>query len=457
MPPSPHEISRLEAKIFRRPLILFLLAFGISAALSLSVIFVGPMFGFKANFGGSIHDGYLEIGRNLIAGNGFGFEPGGPPELHRPPVYPLFLAPLTLLPQPLQRPVLVLVQALLFGGIVVLAYKNALRFFGYPAAKWSVLLLMANPWNYFIIKNPMNVVLQGLLYILLVSLVANRIQRREQGPETAPAKNQLIAEAVKIGIVAGLLSLIHGTMLPTALAIILAPYVLTYRRHKGCKGLAPLAASVLVMLLLIAPWTYRNWEVNKRLVPVSGGAGFGYFMGKAHWDYNTKDLPTTALRYAGLYSKENLAKVQYLGIIDPALEERVTKSMAQDIKRDPAGLLRKVGLNLIEFYFPIVHNLGALKVSQQWAQKDAAVKTVTSLYFGALWVLALIGLWRCFAARRRVRPAVFYLLVIIINLVWYLPFLAFIIYSQYAFSTLPFLATLAALGLLGRKAAPGPA
>lgn len=447
----------LEVKIFQRPLILFLLVFGISAALSLTVVFAGPMLGFKANFGGSIHDGYLEIGRNLIAGHGFVFEPGGPPELHRPPMYPLFLAPLTLLPQPLQRPVLVLVQALLFGGIVVLAHKNALRFFGYPAAKWSVLLLMANPWNYFIIKNPMNVVLQGLLYILLVSLAANRLQRREQDPATTLPQNRLIVEGAKIGIVAGLLSLIHGTMLPTALAIILTPYVLTFRQHKGFKGLVPLVTSVLVMLLLISPWTLRNWEVNKRLVPVSGGAGFGYFMGKAHWDYSTKDLPTTALKYAGLFSKENLAKIQYLGIIDPELEGRVTKRIAQDIKRHPAGLLRKAGLNLIEFYFPIVHNLGAMNLSQQWAQKDAAVKTITSLYFLALWVLAIIGLWRCLAARRRERPAVFYLLVIIINLVWYLPFLAFIIYSQYAFSTLPFLATLAALGLLGRKAAPGPA
>ena len=56
-----------------------------------------------SDFGGFAHDGYVELARSLARGDGFVFEPGGAAVSHRPPLYPLMLAPLMLLPEPLQR------------------------------------------------------------------------------------------------------------------------------------------------------------------------------------------------------------------------------------------------------------------------------------------------------------------------------------------------------------------
>ena len=94
----------------------FVRGFGLSPAIGLAVIFVvGPILGVSKDFGGRGHDGYRELGAGVARGRGFAFEPGGPPCTHRPPLTPLFLAPITRMPLPWPRPRLVL------GSIFALA------------------------------------------------------------------------------------------------------------------------------------------------------------------------------------------------------------------------------------------------------------------------------------------------------------------------------------------------
>ena len=55
-------------------------------------------FGLNVEFTGPRHDGYVEIATMLVQGEGFRFEPGGPPVMHRPPLYPVLLMPFVGLP-----------------------------------------------------------------------------------------------------------------------------------------------------------------------------------------------------------------------------------------------------------------------------------------------------------------------------------------------------------------------
>jgi len=104
----------------------FWLGFGLCLLTCFFIIFVlSPLTGLSKNFGGKGHDGYLEIARNVIIGNGFVFEPQAEPVLHRPPLYPLFLSPFTLLPEGLQRLCLTVIQSAMVGGIVFLIFRIA--------------------------------------------------------------------------------------------------------------------------------------------------------------------------------------------------------------------------------------------------------------------------------------------------------------------------------------------
>ena len=77
---------------------------------------ISPLTGISRGFGVA-HDGYLQLAQNLAKGNGYVFEPNGPPVFHRPPLYPFLLVPIAYSPDYLQRPILVVFQSLLAGCI----------------------------------------------------------------------------------------------------------------------------------------------------------------------------------------------------------------------------------------------------------------------------------------------------------------------------------------------------
>jgi len=104
---------RLERLTLLRAALLVFLA-GLCSSVAISFV-VRPMMQIERPFGGEPYDGYIELAQNLVAGNGYVFEPGGSKVFHRPPLYPVMLIPGVLLPQSFWKTYVALLNSGLVG------------------------------------------------------------------------------------------------------------------------------------------------------------------------------------------------------------------------------------------------------------------------------------------------------------------------------------------------------
>ncbi len=439
----------------------FLRTWLLSVAFGFVVLFaIVPLTGISEHFYGPTYDGYIEIASALVRGHGFVFEPGGAPVLHRPPLYPLLLAPLTLLPAPAVRPALVVWQSAMLGGIAALVFWIARRSFGPRVASFSVLLLWTDPFLFWVVKNPMSVVLQGLLSTALVAGVTSLARNAAPAPESAGRRPRW-REGLWIGGIAGGLALTHGAMLTSALVLLAASLVIAIRCADRAL-LACLGAAALAGVAVLAPWTLRNWIAFDRLVPVAGNAGYAYFLGNAYWDRDdpcaggTTDIKAAALRLAGV--DRTVEEVDHFyGIRDADLDADLNRRMVRDVLGAPLLFARKVALNAAELYLPLTRVLymssvpAADKARCPYPRGEMLILGAMSLYHLGLWVLALapFAAARYDPGERRARAL---LLLCVASLVLpYLPFLPFRQLGQYVFHTIPVLAILAASAWVPRS------
>ncbi len=432
----------------------FWLAFVLCVLVGLFIIFViTPLTGLSQKFGGSAHDGYLEIARNIMEGNGYVFKVGGPPVLHRPPLYPFFLVPLTLLPAYLQRPILVLLQSAMVGCIGYLIFRIAQRLFSITIARLSVFIFLINPWVYWLAKNPMSIVLQGFLYILFISLIGREVFDKVEGKENLSINSRVWSKQLYIGIVVAALALTHGTMIFIATIALLMLFFNALLRRNFRDAINIVIISFII-LLFISPWTYRNWQVFHRFVPITGNAGFTYFAGNAHWGIsgpqqkNDHDLDTP-LEHAGIEGKTSLL-VQFWGLTDPEIENRTNKRMIEHMRTHTTDFIKKIYLNSIEFYFPIFHVFYSSYVTESehsfilFNVIKYPEKLILSLFYFVIWGLGGIGIWRWRKQKKMWFSVPMILLPIFFYSIPYFPFLVFVGHSQYTFGTVPFLSILVA-------------
>ncbi len=402
---------------------------------------VAPITGLSQNFGAG-NDGYIQIARNLVAGNGYVFEKDGPPVFHRPPMYPLFLVPVAFFPENLQRYVIVISQSILVGFIGMLIFKIARQLYNQNIAAVALLLFLINPWVYWNAKNPMTAILQTFLYIAFAYLAGVELFNKSVFSQ--------IWSAIFIGVSAAALILAHAAMLPVVFVVMLIIFAAGIKRSK--RILTPIYAG-LIVVCLIAPWTYRNWVVFHKFIPVAGGGGLAYFNGNVHWNF-IEDRPQqkgetyidAGLRIMGIDGNEATV-AHWKGFKDIKNEEIANAKMAEDIKTRPILFIKKTILNAIEYYFPMLtYSFLSLKVM-------SIEQIALTIFHTILWTCAAFGLYYYR------RSGLLLLAMIICYAIWYLPFATFIGHSLYTLGTIPFLSILAAAGVtrLARFIPPVPA
>jgi 4-amino-4-deoxy-L-arabinose transferase-like glycosyltransferase len=397
---------------------------------SIILFVVSPIAGLSKNFGAG-NDGYIQLARSLVKSDGYVFEPGGAEVFHRPPGYPGFLLPVVLFPENLQRYIIVIPQSILVGFIAMLIFRIAKQLYNQNVAVIALLLFLVNPWVYWNAKNPMTPILQMFLYLVFSYLAAVELFGRTG---FKPLQAGLI-----IGIAGAALSLTHAAMLPVVFILMFILFVTAFFKNRK-HLLTPLTA-VIVVICFIAPWTYRNWVVFHKFLPVSGGSGLAYFNGNVHW-FGIEPEPQrkgegyidASLRVLGIEGTE-VTVTHWKGFKDIRNEELANKKMVEHIKTHPLLLVKKVILNAVEYYFPVL------------TKPFLAVKSVTaeqlvlSIFHLVLWIPAIIGIF-CFR-----RTGLLLLAAILFYAIWYFPFATFIGHSLYTLGTIPFLSILAAAGI----------
>jgi len=425
----------------------FWLGFGLCLLVCLLIVFVvSDLTGFSKNFGGKSHDGYLEIAENIIRANGFVFEPGGATVLHRPPFYPILISPLTLLPKEIQRIALIVLQSAITGGICFLIFKIAQYLFGAKTARTAVIIFVLNPWVYLNAKNPMTPITQGFLYILFVSLIGSSIAGILKSDNILQNRKKIWLGVLATGVAGAALVLSHGAMLAVAITLLLISFIAGILR-KSYLTIAGSIISAIIIVILVTPWTYRNWKVLGRFVPVTSNHGFAYFHGLVHWNIcgenarrNNESYEHASLRFLGVETDESEA-THFWGLKDPELDQQFNKKMKEHILAQPGLFIKKLLLNTVEYYFPMA-TYPFLAVKRLSVQKLAI-----TIFHIILWALAIIGIYNKRADGKFLQRVGVVLALIALYGIWYLPFVTFIGHSLYTFGTMPFLSIVAALGI----------
>jgi hypothetical protein len=190
---------------------------------------------------------YVDTAQRLSNGAGFGIG------YQQAPAYPVFLMLLSWLPENVLS--LRIGQALIvaFGTLVV--FKLGDRMFGREAAIAAALIYALDPLLVFA---------AGLLYpeaiaaLLIPGIVLAAVQGAEQ--------NDLRRSGLT-GALLGVLALLR----PVALILppIVGAWIAVTVEGQGPRRLAHVLTLGLAFLIVLAPWTARNYQVHGQLVPVA--------------------------------------------------------------------------------------------------------------------------------------------------------------------------------------------
>jgi len=214
---------------------------------------------------GGMADEWHYLGANLAWNSILGI--GEDPVVFRPPAYPFFVAAVLRLgsARPVQisgeylartEQLLYLAHCLVLGCAAVIAYSWFTRFMGRAVAFTAATLLGTNAYS---------VVLVGLarydvVYIASLLAILLALSRLFAAP-LARARQAWVT-----GLVIGAATLVKP------LTLLLPPFVLLALGLRGRSWRAAVGTGLLLcagMALVIAPWTWRNYSVSGRLIPVN--------------------------------------------------------------------------------------------------------------------------------------------------------------------------------------------
>jgi 4-amino-4-deoxy-L-arabinose transferase-like glycosyltransferase len=339
---------------------------------TLSVIFCFVVFSRLMDSGVALldPDGYGRAGQVL-------HETGHFDSIEKAPLYPAFVALVSFLAGGYRIWAVQVAQCLLAALTCVLLYAIFRRTMGERQARWSGLACALYPmliwytprlWT----ETFLNFVLAGFT-LTLVELLQRPTEWR----------------ALLCGGMAGVVALSKGIAL---VFVLLTPLVLLLRfRGTAWRWLLLFGLAVII---LIAPWTWRNWRLIGQFVPIHANGGYNFYLGNGfatHW-------LRAPLSYAKLkaYTVRDIQILYTSPGIDPpadplAVDHILLHAALRDMRAHPLLILQKLAIQSLTFWYlaadaPKSILTGALQIPVVLA----ALPGVVCALRGRSWALTLL-------------------------------------------------------------------
>ena len=244
-------------------------------------------------------------------------------------------------------------------------------------------------------------------------------------------EHRSVVNGIFLGAIGMFATLTKGVILPYVV-LFGAICALQALRRRSAKEFVAVVAMFVTMALLLAPWTYRNYEITGgRFVLLTPGTSDSFLRGYifTRWEFATLQKPpyTDAENESNAWFRSiaRTAGTEWEAdeVVDEANNARVAKQM---VIKHPLETVRKVVVGLFTFWYQMTNLPNSL------------VSALLALLGGAL---ALVG-WR--RAHREGRPSwLLWLPIIVMNV-----FVAMLIpLGRYSVPILPCLMIMAAFGV----------
>lgn len=215
-------------------------------------------------YGWRITDGFEQRAKNLMVGFGYVTVPNGPPDVARPPVYPLFLVVIYTLFGQDDRAVQI-IQSLLGGLTCIILYRLAREVMGKRVAVVTAFLFAIHLHSILYAAR----LFVESLYTLVFACFMFYLVRLFKNPRPVIALTS--------GGILGILTLTRANTLLLPIPIALGLLVAFWGRKK--EAISGFTMLLIGMLTIIIPWTLRNYMVSKHFIPVATLGGQVLFVG----------------------------------------------------------------------------------------------------------------------------------------------------------------------------------
>ena len=406
---------------------------------------------------GNIGDGYLQIASMIFRGEGFRFEPGGPLVMHRPPLYPYLIAPLTSYPVAIQRYAVPSLNAIFAGTSTTLIYYLSVNIFNCQrSAIAAVVMFLINPWLHRLIIIPHTAMLQAMIFLAIATtLYALVINGRVKSPLS---RKRFFLLTILYGALGGALGLTHGAGF-AVFGISWLGLMTIILKSSGSNKLSRIISVLLAAAFasaIISTWSIRNANNFPITFPITTGAPLNYFVGNVYWDIGghnfdpEKSLKDNALFIGGVNLSEKDV-IQYWGVMDPHHELTLQNSFKEHVLEHPGSVIKKTVLTSLDIFIPATHWFYCSYYNNASCANEGISGTVhrfgISIYMGSILVLAFVSIKRHKAKRG---PIFLLLFLAVLHILPYLPFGQWAPHGIYALSSLTLLIVIASGALFNR-------
>jgi 4-amino-4-deoxy-L-arabinose transferase-like glycosyltransferase len=330
---------------------------------------------------------FVELARNIAAGNGIAIE-GGPPSAARVPLYPAFLAAVTFGREAF-LPV-VFWQSLIGAGTVFCTALIARELFGGTAAVIAAVIAAIYP--YYVVHD--TALQETALFTFLTALaVLLLLHARRSGSGVTGAC---------AGLALGAAVLTRVTLAPFA---ILAPICLlvpgTSRSYPPGYRLRAAALCAAAVALIVSPWLIRSYQLNGSAT-LSAQSGIFLWIGNNPFTF-------------GRYPSESIDRAEEAAFeaLDPGERAEIESLRGNEAQFNQ--WFRQKGLQYIRQHPWLAVGNGARKIAAAFGllpspRRGFVPNLVHALSYGPVLILGLWGMW---AGRRQWRDQlIFYALFV---------------------------------------------
>lgn len=282
-------------------------------------------------------DGHGSLGQGIYQCGTLSFYPSCDPTVQRAPIYPIIVWGLIWLNPSWYPASVVAFQCFIFAATIQLVFSIVLFFASLRRAQMISLACAVHP---YLIWFASRIWIELVIVFFFTAVVYSLLYY---------SKNPSFKTAAGLGLLLGIACLTKQTFLPYILMIPIGLYLLNYR-----NGQAFLV--FLIPLLVIAPWTLRNWNLTHQFIPVQTLVGYNMRIG----DYLVENSPSKEwwpLAYkANLEPIEQEGKVK-LGDNAPSWKRELfieKKALLESLKQywnHPAFFFKKLAINAWSFWF----------------------------------------------------------------------------------------------------------
>jgi 4-amino-4-deoxy-L-arabinose transferase-like glycosyltransferase len=315
--------------------------------------------------------------------------------------------------------VVIFLQCLFHAATCVLVFRLGLRIYN---ARTGLLAGLFCAFHPMLLRYVPDLHMESLLTLMCTLMVWTTVRFHDR---------PTVANGILVGVVGMCATLTKGVALPYLGVFGIISGVLALKQH-SMQRVAAVIAMFVAMAVVLAPWTYRNYQVTGgRFVLLTPGAGDSFLRGYifTRWEFATLQKPpytdaeTESNNWFRQIAHDAGTEWEKDEVVDEQNNARIAKRL---IVTQPLDTVRKVFVGLFTFWYEMT------------SLKNSLVPGSLALVG---WALAIVGLRR---AHREGRPSWLIWLPIVVTNV----FVALLIpLGRYSAPILPCLMILAAFGV----------